>query len=137
VNNIVIQGAIASKPQLRYTQDNQTPIAEAPFQFDGTNPNNPSTETVKVVAWGDRANLFAELQEGTKVIITGSLRVDSVDHPEGYKAKLISINVSSWEPIGQVEGVEEPKSANDVVSPPLTSPATPAAATTDYDEIPF
>lgn len=138
MNNIVIQGAIAGKPQLRYTQDNQTPISEVPFEFDGTNPNSPSTEIVKVVAWGEeRATSFTDLPEGAEVIITGSLRVDSIDHPEGYKAKMISINVSSWELIGRSGEVGESSRANDVVAPPRVSPTTPVATAADYDDIPF
>ena len=70
---------IIQDPQLRYTPDNQVPIAEMLVQFPGSRAEDPPA-TLKVVGWG---NLAQEIQEryhqGDQVVIEGRLNMNTID----------------------------------------------------------
>ncbi|NJK27371.1 MAG: single-stranded DNA-binding protein, partial [Coleofasciculaceae cyanobacterium SM2_3_26] len=59
MNSCVLVAEIIQDPQLRYTQDNQTAIAEMLVQFPGLRPEDPMS-TLKVVGWG---NLAQDIQK--------------------------------------------------------------------------
>ncbi len=133
-------------PQLRYTQDNQTAIADMEVQFTGLRPEDPPSK-LKVIGWG---LLAQEMQTaysiGDQVVIEGRLGINSVDRPEGFKEKQAELTASKIYSLG----------VTDISSPPLSSAppaaATPAATSTrskapkaspppaaepDFDDIPF
>jgi single-strand DNA-binding protein len=87
VNSCILMAEIIQDPQLRYTPDTQTPIAEMVVQFPGIRDEDPPA-TLKVVGWG---NLAQEIQEkyhqGDRVIVEGRLNMLTVDRPEGFKEK--------------------------------------------------
>ena len=136
MNSIVLQGEITQDPQLRYTSDNQTPIAECVFSFDGTNPNKPSTNSVKLVVWGDRAQEFVgEVRTGMGAIVQGSMRMNTFDRPEGFKEKRASINVSKWFLQEVSSSPEVPDELGE--RPTSSNQAEKLEPEMDYDEIPF
>lgn len=87
MNSCILMAEVIQDPQLRYTQDNQTAVAEMTVQFPGLREEDPPA-TLKVVGWG---NLAQEIQEryhqGDRVIVEGRLTMSTVERPEGYKEK--------------------------------------------------
>ncbi len=128
---------IIQDPQLRYTSDNQTPIAEMRVQIAGLRPDEPPS-TLKVVGWGNLAQeIQANYHEGDRVIIEGRLGMNTVDRPEGFKEKTAEMTVQR---IHSLVGVEigssfsaemgtstKPASEPTPTTPPASTP--PAAAT--------
>ena len=43
VNHCLLEVEVLEAPQVRYTQDNQTPVAEMAVQFDGLRPRVPAS----------------------------------------------------------------------------------------------
>ncbi len=77
---------IIQQPQLRYTSDNQVPIAEMLVQFPGSKPEDPP-EHLKVIGWGNLAQeIHEKYREGDRVIIEGRLGMNTIDR-DGIKEK--------------------------------------------------
>jgi single-stranded DNA-binding protein len=141
MNNCVLMAEIVQDPQLRYTQDNQVPVAEMMVQFPALRADDPPS-LLRVVGW---RNLAQEIQEryhkGDRVIIEGSLRMNSVDRPEGFKEKVAELIAQRIHPI-TTDALGAPAlsaSASVPASTPAPGPATPTTPPDlpDYDEIPF
>lgn len=145
MNSCILAVEIVQDPQLRYTSDTQTPIAEMMVQFPGLRSDDPPS-TIKVIGWG---NLAQEIQEkchtGDRILIEGRLNMNTVERPEGYKEKLAELTaqrIHAWG--GTLEmGSSAPssmsESARTYAAPtPSPSPAAPAGdEQPDYDDIPF
>lgn len=86
MNSCILMATIVRAPELRYTQDNQTPVTHMMVEFEGSKPEEKST--LRVTGWG---NLATEMQEsyseGERVIIEGRLSMTTLDRPEGFKEK--------------------------------------------------
>ena len=63
MNHCLIQAVINSAPQMRYTKENQTPIAEMEVSFNGLRAEDPPGD-LKVVGWG---NLAQEMQNRIQI----------------------------------------------------------------------
>jgi single-strand DNA-binding protein len=87
MNSCILMAEITEDPQLRYTSDNQTAVAEMVVQFPGLRDDEPMA-TMKVVGWG---NLAQEIQEkyhqGDQIIIEGRIGMNLIDRQEGFKEK--------------------------------------------------
>lgn len=85
---------VVQAPELRFTQDNQLPVAQMLVEFAGSRDNDPPGQ-LKVVGWG---NLATEIQEsyqvGDRLIIQGYLRMNTIDRPEGFKEKRAELTAS-------------------------------------------
>lgn len=94
MNTCVLMAKIVSKPELRYTQEGQVPIAQMLVEFAALKSEDPPA-TIKVVGWG---NLASEIQEqyheGDQVIIEGRLGMNLIDRPEGFKEKRAELTAS-------------------------------------------
>jgi single-stranded DNA-binding protein len=125
MNSCILMAEITQDPQLRYTSENQTPIAEMLVQFSGLRPED-APETLKVVGWG---NLAQEIQEkyhaGDRVILEGRLGMVTVERSEGFKEKRAELTIAR---IHRLEGAE--LSTNSAAPAAETAPAKsrPAAA---------
>lgn len=87
MNNCILMADIIQNPELRYTSDTQTPIAEMVVQFPGPRPEDPPA-TLKVVGWGNLAQeIQANYHEGDRVVIEGRLNMNTIERPEGFKEK--------------------------------------------------
>ena len=94
MNHCLIQAVISSAPQMRYTKDNKTPIAEMTVNFKGLRDEDPSRE-LKVVGWGTIAQeMVEELKEGQSIVIEGRLRMNSVTRKDGTKEKQSELTAS-------------------------------------------
>jgi single-strand DNA-binding protein len=149
MNNCVLMAEIIQAPQLRFTQDNQTAIAEMRVQFPGSRPEDPPTQ-LKVVGWGNLAQEIqsSSYQEGDRVILEGRLGMNSIDRPEGFKEKVAELTLQRIYPLtGTVTaGSSQPLSSSTFASTPSASPVPQAAPRPsvptpadqpELDDIPF
>ncbi len=154
MNQCILMAEVVQPPQLRYTQDNQTAVAEMVVQFPGLRPDDPAV-TMKAVGWGNLAQeLQTRCQAGQRFVFEGRLRMSSVDRPEGFKEKQAELTLSK---VHDLSGVEYQAPMGDpMAAPAAAAPApsnnaprpvkrAPQAATQapvaspepDYDDIPF
>jgi single-stranded DNA-binding protein len=145
MNSCIIMAEVIRPPQLRYTQDNQTAIADMEVQFPGQRPEDPPAK-LKVVGWGNLAQeMQTSYQLGDRVVIEGRLAMNSVDRPEGFKEKQAELTASKIYSLGMTDISAPPI----VDSPPAsadpsastrskaTKASPPPAAEPDFDDIPF
>jgi len=154
MNNCVLMAEVIQEPQLRYTSDTQTPIAEMVVQFDSLREGDPPA-SLKVIGWNTLAqDMQAKYHQGDRLIIEGRLSMNVADSPHGYKEKWAELTaqrihqlgageriVSSSENVSDASGGRGPAAMPPVSAPvttPSPAPAMPVSPTeTDYDEIPF
>lgn len=113
-------------PQLRYTQDNQTPVAEMPVRMEGLRPDDPPGQ-LKVVGWGNLAqDLQNRVQVGQRLLLEGRLRMSTVTRQDGLKEKRAEFVLSRLHPLagGAAAGAPSPMAAVPVASSPPRSAAT-------------
>jgi single-stranded DNA-binding protein len=150
MNSCVLAAKVVRNPQLRYTQDNQTPVAEMLVEFEGLGTNDPPA-TLKVVGWGNLATRFPEeYHEGDTLIIEGRLSMRVIERPEGYKEKkaelvasrIYPFNGSNLTPATSGNVVEmgnykqDSTPTPDYDTPELV-PASSEVEDTKLDDIPF
>jgi len=101
MNSCVLMAQITNQPQLRYTQDNQTPLTEMMVEFPSLRDNDPPG-SIKVVAWGDNlANQVSQnYQVGDQVVLEGRLRMNIIDRQEGFKEKRAEFTLSRIHHLG-------------------------------------
>ena len=86
MNHFLIQAVIKNAPQMRYTKENQTPIAEMNVNFKGLRSDDPLRE-LKVLGWGNIAQEMIEnLKEGQNIVIEGRLKMNSITRKDLGKA---------------------------------------------------
>ncbi len=154
MNNCVLLAEVLEPAKLRYTQDNQTPIAEVLVQFEGSRPDDRPSK-LKVVGWNTMAETLQQTcQPGDRILVEGRLRMITVDRPEGFKEKVAELTASRIHSLGATSatvagltpGTLPPNPAPSFTPPPLASfnptplaaPVAPANVTPpDYDDIPF
>jgi single-stranded DNA-binding protein len=147
---------IVQAPQLRYTSDNQTPVAEFWVEFPPLRDNDPAAK-LKVVAWGSLGQeVQANYQAGQRVLLEGRLAMNVVDRPEGFKEKQVEMTLQRLYDAGSFSTMAmtapapltpttaSPAAAPVAVAPtpssppPVTPPPTAAPAPNpNYDDIPF
>ena len=114
MNHCLIQGVINSAPQMRYTKENQTPIAEMIVNFKGLRSEDP-TRDLKIIGWGNIAQeMVDELSEGQNIIIEGRLKMNSVTRKDGTKEKQPELTASKIHQIEQVGAIKSEQKANNV-----------------------
>lgn len=122
MNSCILMAEIIQDPELRYTADNQTPLAEMLVQFPGLRADDPPS-TLKVIGWG---NLAQEIQTnyhaGDRVVIEGRLTMNTVDRPEGFKEKRAELTAQRLHRMGT-------GSFDTMSSAPATETLAPAKVT--------
>ena len=149
MNHCLIQAVINSAPQMRYTKENKTPIAEMTVIFKGLRDEDPSRE-LKVLGWGTIAQeMVEELKEGQNIVIEGRLKMNSITRKDGNKEKQTELTATKIHHICPVEKITsekketnasnsknsnsfKEKSENTATSQWNSSPLVP-----EVDEIPF
>jgi single-strand DNA-binding protein len=118
VNHCLLEVEVLEAPQVRYTQDNQTPVAEMAVQFDGLRPDDPPGQ-LKVVGWGSLAqDLQNRVQVGQRLMVEGRLRMNTVTRQDGVKEKRAEFTLSRLHPMGAA-----------AAAPVASAPVTPAPRT--------
>lgn len=104
MNHCLLEAEVLEAPQVRYTQDNQTPVAEMAVQIEGLRPDDPPGQ-LKVVGWGNLAqDLQNRVQVGQRVVLEGRLRMNTVTRPDGVKEKRAELTLARLHPIGAGAG---------------------------------
>ena len=141
MNHCLIQAVINSAAQMRYTKENQTPIAEMIVNFKGLRSEDPTRE-LKILGWGNIAQeMVEELKEGQNIIIEGRLRMNSVTRKDGTKEKQPELTASKIYQITPVEVIKsdqkETNEANDKKENTNNSNWDSSPLVPEVDEIPF
>ena len=124
MNHCVLEVDVLQAPTLRYTQDNQTPIAEMEVGFDALRPDDPRGQ-LKVVGWGNLAqDLQNRVQVGQRLLIEGRLRMNTVPRQDGTKEKRAEFTLARLHLVSNAAGSTAP------AQPSASAPAKRTAATT-------
>ena len=141
MNHCLIQAVINSAPQMRYTKENQTPIAEMIVNFKGLRSEDPVRE-LKILGWGNIAQeMIDELKEGQNIVIEGRLRMNSVTRKDGTKEKQAELTASKIHQITPVDFIKsDEKEKNELIDKkevPKNSNWDSSPLVPEVDEIPF
>lgn len=158
MNSCILMADIIQSPQLRYTSDNQTPVAEFVVQFPGSRPEDAPSQ-LKVVGWGNLAQEIQEqYHEGDRVLLEGRLGMNTVERSEGFKEKRAELTVQRLHRLSALGSLTMPPpaapaatlaaplaaapAARSAPAPARPAPAAPsysapAEPEPDYDDIPF
>ena len=141
MNHFLIQAVIKNEPQMRYTKENQTPIAEMNVNFKGLRSDDPLRE-LKVLGWGNIAQEMIEnLKEGQNIVIEGRLRMNSVTRKDGTKEKQPELTASKIHDVTPVEQIrteiKETISTNDNQDSTKNPNWNSSPLVPEVDEIPF
>ncbi len=141
MNHCLIQAVINSAPQMRYTKENQTPIAEMIVNFKGLRSEDPTRE-LKILGWGNIAQeMVDELKEGQNIVIEGRLRMNSVTRKDGTKEKQPELTASKIHQITPAEVIKsdqkEINATNDKKENSNNSSWDSSPLVPEVDEIPF
>jgi len=151
VNQCLLEVEVLEAPKIRYTQDNQTPIAEMAVRLEGLRPEDPAGE-LKVVGFGSLAqDLQNRVSVGQRLVVEGRLRMNTVARADGVKEKKVEFTLARIHPLGasaaspQVAAVAP--AATVANKPPAAAKASPSVQPTSWntgplvdlpeDEIPF
>ena len=94
MNHCLIQAKVKTEPQMRYTKENQTPIAEMVVEIKGLRGDDPLSE-LKVLGWGTIAQEMVDnLKESQGVVIEGRLRMNNLTRKDGTKEKQAELTAS-------------------------------------------
>lgn len=114
MNSCVLMAKIVRSPQLRYTQNGELAVTEMMVEFDNPSPNSPPCN-LKVIGWGNLATeIEQKYHEGDYVILSGRLKIDTIERQEGFKEKRAELTVSSIIPIN-LDVNYSGKSTNNVI----------------------
>jgi single-strand DNA-binding protein len=142
VNHCLLEVEVLEAPQVRYTQDNQTPVAEMAVQMDGLRPDDPPGQ-LKVVGWGNLAQeLQNRVQVGQRLMLEGRLRMNTITRPDGVKEKRAEFTLARLHPLGAgaPEGrppAPSPTSAAPRPQAPAPAPAAPASQPPTWNTSPL
>jgi single-stranded DNA-binding protein len=127
VNHCLLEVEVLEAPKLRYTQDNQTPIAEMNVRLEGLRPEDPAGE-LKVVGFGSLAqDLQNRGQVGQRLVVEGRLRMNTVARQDGIKEKKVEFTLARLHPLGSA-GAPSPSPSQYPSPSPVPLPSRPAAA---------
>ncbi|MFZ9270214.1 MAG: single-stranded DNA-binding protein [Prochlorococcaceae cyanobacterium] len=132
MNHCLLEVEVLEAPQVRYTQDNQTAVAEMVVSLEGLRAEDPPGQ-LKVVGWGNLAQeLPNRVQVGQRMVIEGRLRMNTVTRQDGVKEKKAEFTLSRLHPVaggaGVPAGAPAPRPQARASAPAAAAP-TPAAAT--------
>ena len=99
LNHCLLEVEVLEAPQVRYTQDNQTPVAEMTVQLDGLRPDDPPGQ-LKVVGWGNLAqDLQNRVRVGQRLVLEGRMRMNTVTRQDGVKEKRAELTLARLHPL--------------------------------------
>tara|TARA_Y100000589_G_scaffold148484_1_gene141905 strand:+ start:17 stop:472 length:456 start_codon:yes stop_codon:yes gene_type:complete len=94
MNHCLIQAIVKTEPQMRYTKENQTPIAEMLVEFKGLRGDDPLSQ-LKILGWGTIAqDMVDNLKDGQGVVVEGRLRMNNLTRKDGTKEKQAELTAS-------------------------------------------
>lgn len=131
MNHCLLEVEVLEAPQVRYTQDNQTPVAEMAVQIEGLRPDDPPGQ-LKVVGWGNLAqDLQNRVQVGQRFVLEGRLRMNTVTRQDGVKEKRAEFTLARLHPLSPGTGSGGAPAPAPARSPaPLPTPRPAGGAAT-------
>ncbi len=94
MNHCLLEVTVKVAPTIRYTQDNQTAIAEMDVVFDGLRADDPPG-LIKVVGWGNLAQeLQGKVQVGQRLVLEGRIKMNTLPRQDGSKEKKAELTLS-------------------------------------------
>ena len=125
MNNLVLLAKLDYSPELRRTTEGKE-VSETVVSFEG----KETIHVLKAIAWGKTATSFhQELKQGDVVLFEGSLQMNTIERPEGFKEKMAEMVVQKFE---KINGSVVPAST------PVPTPAKPVEQNLpEPDDIPF
>jgi single-stranded DNA-binding protein len=148
VNHCLLEVDVLEAPQVRYTQDNQTPVAEMLVQVEGLRPDDPPGQ-LKVVGWGNLAqDLQNRVQPGQRLVLEGRLRMSTFTRQDGIKEKRAEFTLARLHPLAP-GGSPQHAAAATAAAPASAAPgraptpapraaqAAPASATPSWNAAPL
>ena len=151
MNHCLIQAKVKTEPQMRYTKENQTPIAEMVVEIKGLRGDDPLSE-LKILGWGTIAQEMVDnLKESQGVVIEGRLRMNNLTRKDGTKEKQAELTASRIHhitlsennstkqkdtPIGK-DSQESINSSNDMTNEVGKDSWNSSPLVPEVDEIPF
>lgn len=134
MNSCILMAQIIQDPELRYTADSQTPIAQMLVEFPSQRSEDPPAR-LRVVGWGNLANSIKEnYTVGDRVVIEGRLGMNTVERSEGFKEKRAELTVSRIYKLG-ADTLFEPHVA--VSATPSEAPAPASSAKSNNVVVPL
>lgn len=135
MNHCLLEAVVQEAPKLRYTQDDQVPVADMLVCFDPLREGDPQP-TLKVTAWRDLATTVEQqARPGRKVLLEGRLMMRSTPRPDGMgmqkQAELILSRLHPLQPSQPAIADESLAAAAQPLVPDSTSDLNPE------DDIPF
>lgn len=88
LNKVTLVGRLTKDPEIRYTADNQTPIAKFTIAVDRTfkRDNQPSADFIPIIVFGKSAeNCGKFIKKGRLVAVSGRLQTRSWDDQDGKR----------------------------------------------------
>lgn len=117
-------------------------------EFPSRSGGNPSKTFVKINAWNERSHYTAQLNEGDRVFVKGSIKNESFTKQDGTKVNTLSVTayniamidpqgVDNAPPVGQgmAGAFEAPQQPENAVAPAFGHGGT--ASTPHDDGLPF
>jgi single-stranded DNA-binding protein len=127
VNHCLLEVEVLEAPKIRYTQDNQTPIAEMLVRVEGLRPEDPPGE-LRAVGFGNLAqDLQSRVQVGNRLVLEGRLRMNTVARADGIKEKKVEFTLARLHPLG-APATPRPNAPAPTAAPAPAAPATAAPA---------
>ena len=136
MNHCLLEVTVKVAPTIRYTQDNQTAIAEMEVMFEGLRPDDPKG-SLKAVGWG---NMAQELQNkakvGQRIILEGRLRMNIIPRQDGSKEKKAEFTISKMHSSNQNSHLGDESNVNLESKPFQKSsiPSSPVNQSTSLDQ---
>jgi len=88
LNKVALVGRLTKDPEVRYTADNQTPIAKFTIAVDRTfkREGQPAADFIPIIVFGKSAeNCGKFIKKGRLVAVSGKLQTRSWDDQEGKR----------------------------------------------------
>lgn len=134
MNSCILQAVVLEAPQLRYTSDNQTPIAELLVQFPALRAEEPPAQ-LKVIGWGSLAQeVQSRCRVGDPVILEGRLRMNSIPRPDGRSDKQAELTLARLHHLG--DSGTTPLDATPAVVPSIPLAASSPVPVADLPAVP-
>jgi len=125
VNHCLLEAEVLEAPQVRFTQDNQMPIAEMTVRIEGLRPEDPPGQ-LKVVGWGNLAqDLQNRVRPGQRLVLEGRMRINSITRQDGVKEKRAELTLLRLHPL-TAAGAASPAAVSGPPGP--AGPPAPARA---------
>jgi len=128
MNSIVLMGEVATRPELRETQEG---LARANFilRFNSPRAEEPDYQ-VQVVAFGNVASeLNGQLVQGDQVIVEGRLQMSSSTRQDGNREKRAEVILRRIHPVSASETALPPPPVAIPIPPPPVATMPPARTT--------